>query len=92
VALSSTSTEQRKTEEVEVGEGLGSRVTASIITVFGFVIALILWLFFYAANYNVYQNIAVVIVMILAFVGIMGATWASWGMRHSSQMEGWKTN
>lgn len=68
-------------------EGMGSRVTASIITTFGFAISLILWLFFYAGGYNVYQNIAVVVVMILAFVAIMGATWASWGMAQASRAE-----
>lgn len=62
-------------------EGMGWRVTASIITFFGFLIAVILWLFFYAGGYNVYQNIAVVVVILLAFIGIMAATWAAWGMR-----------
>jgi membrane protein YdbS with pleckstrin-like domain len=71
----STSTEQKKPE------GMGWRVAASIVTFFGFVIAVILWLFFYAMNFNVYQNIAIVVVMILAFVAVMGATWASWGMK-----------
>jgi hypothetical protein len=80
--MAQSTAEQRKTE------GMGSRVTASIITVFGFVIALILWLSFYATSFNAYQNIAVVIVMILAFVAIMGATWAPWGMRQSGQLEG----
>jgi heme/copper-type cytochrome/quinol oxidase subunit 4 len=79
LALSKTSNEQQETE------GLGWRVTVSIITVFGLAISLILWLFFYASGYNAYQNIAVVIVMILAFVGIMGATWASWGMKQSER-------
>jgi O-antigen/teichoic acid export membrane protein len=82
MAQSNISTEQRKIE------GMGSRVTGSIITVFGFVIALILWLFFFAGGYDAYQNIAVVIVMILAFVATMGATWASWGMRQNGQLEG----
>jgi hypothetical protein len=40
-----------------------------------------LWLFFYAGSYNVYQNIAVVVVIFLIFVAVMGASWASWGMR-----------
>jgi hypothetical protein len=57
------------------------RVPASILTFFGFLIALILWLFFYVGSYNVYQNIAVVVVIVFAFIAIMGATWASWGMR-----------
>jgi membrane protein YdbS with pleckstrin-like domain len=71
----STSTEQPKSE------GMGWRVSASIVTVFGFLISIILWFFFYAVRFNVYQNIAIVVVMVLAFVAIMGATWASWGIK-----------
>lgn len=51
------------------------------MTFFGSIIAVILWLFFYAGSFNVYQNIAVVVVIALAFIAVMGATWASWGMR-----------
>ncbi len=64
-------------------EGMGWRVGASIVTFFGALIAVILWLFFYAGGYNAYQNIAVVVVILLAFIAIMGATWASWGMKQS---------
>ncbi len=69
-------------------EGMGWRVAVSIVTFFAAVIAGILWLFFYAANFNVYQNIAIIVVIILAFVAVMGASWASWGMR---QGEWWSS-
>ena len=65
-------------------EGMGWRVAASIVAFFGAIIAVILWLFFYAGIFNVYQNIAVVVVIFLAFVAVMGATWASWGMKQSA--------
>ena len=65
-------------------EGMGWRVGVSIVTFFGAIITVILWLFFYAGGYNAYQNIAVVVVILLAFIAIMGATWASWGMRQRS--------
>lgn len=55
----------------------------SVTTFFGAIISAILWLFFYAGKYNVYQNIAVIVVILLAFIGIMGAAWASWGMRQA---------
>ena len=64
-------------------EGMGWRVDVSIVTFFGAMIASILWLFFYAGTFSIYQNIAVIVVIILAFSAIMGATWASWGMRRS---------
>jgi hypothetical protein len=64
-------------------EGMGWRVGVSIVTVFGSLIAGILWLFFYAGSFNAYQNIAVIVVIFLAFVAIMGGTWAPWGIRQS---------
>lgn len=66
-------------------EGMGWRVTVSILTFFGSIIGIILWLFFYAQNYNAYQNIAVVVVILMGFIAIMGATWASWGMKQRAQ-------
>jgi protein-S-isoprenylcysteine O-methyltransferase Ste14 len=69
-------------------EGMGWRVGVSIVTFFGAIIAVILWLFFFAGGYNAYQNIAVVIVIILAFIAIMGATWASWGMKQQAWWSG----
>jgi hypothetical protein len=64
-------------------EGMGWRVGVSIVTFFGATIAVILWLFFYAGSFTPYQNIAVVVVILLAFIAVMGATWASWGMKQS---------
>jgi hypothetical protein len=64
-------------------EGMGWRVGVSIVTFFGAMISVILWLFFYAGSFTVYQNIAVVVVILLAFTAVMGATWASWGMKQS---------
>ncbi len=79
--FASTSTERVRPE------GMGWRVSVSIVTFFGLVIAVILWLSFYVQKFNVYQNIAVVIVILLAFIAIMGATWASWGMRQAFRAE-----
>ncbi len=62
-------------------EGMGWRIAVSIVTFFAAIIAVILWLFFYAGGYNAYQNLAIVVVVFLAFIAVMGATWASWGMR-----------
>ena len=76
--------------EVSIGrersEGMGWRVSLSIITFFGAMIAVIVWLFFYAGSFSVYQNIAVIVVILLAFIAVMGGTWASCGMR---QGDGW---
>jgi VIT1/CCC1 family predicted Fe2+/Mn2+ transporter len=72
----------------ETTSGMGWRVGVSIASFFGSMIAVIIWLFFYAASFTVYQNIALVVVVLLAFMGLMGATWASWGMK---QRDYWHT-
>ena len=69
-------------------EGLGWRIGVSIATFFDSMIAVILWLFFYAESFSVYQNIALVVVILLAFIGIMGATWASWGLKQAERWNG----
>ncbi|CAN5708201.1 hypothetical protein BH23THE1_BH23THE1_30780 [soil metagenome] len=63
-----------------LSDGMGWRVTTSIITFFASIKVIIIWLFFYAENYTFYQNVAIVVV-ILGFIAVMAATWASWGMQ-----------
>ncbi len=67
-------------------KGMGWRVAISILTFFGSIIGIILWLFFYAENFNVYQNIAVIVVIFVIFVAIMGSVWASWGMKQGARL------
>lgn len=67
--------------------GFGWRVSASIAVFFAWLIFLIIWLFFYASDYSVFQNLAVVLVSILAGIGILAATWASWGLRFAKHFE-----
>lgn len=66
-------------------EGMGWSVVLSIATFFASIAAIIVWLFFYAENFNVYQNIVIVVVIILGFVALMGATWAAWGMKQAER-------
>jgi hypothetical protein len=73
----------------EIPEGMGWRVSISIITFFGGVVAAILWLFFYAGSYNIYQNLAIIVVIFLIFVGVMAAVWASWGMKQGRAWWDW---
>ena len=61
-------------------EGLGWPVAVTILSFFGSIIGIVVWLFFYAASYNVYQNIAIVSVVVMAFVAAMRAVWAAWGI------------
>ena len=66
-------------------EGMGWRIAITILTFFASISSIIIWLFFYANTFNVYQNIAVVVVILLSFVAIMGAMWASWGIRYGAR-------
>lgn len=65
---------------------MGWRVAISILTFFSSVIGIILWLVFYAENFNIYQNIAAVVVIFLGSLAAMGAIWASWGMKQGARL------
>lgn len=67
--------------------GFRWRVSLSIVTFFGWMIFLVIWLFFYIEMYTPFQNIAIFIVSVLAFVAIMGAAWAPWGMKYGPKFE-----
>jgi hypothetical protein len=62
-------------------KGFGWRVSTSIITAVGWLSFVILWLFFYADKYSIYQNIGAVIISLIVFIGINGAVWGTWAMR-----------
>ena len=62
-------------------KGFGWRVSTSIITAVGWLSFIVLWLFFYADKYSIYQNIGAVVSSLIVFVGINGAVWGSWAMR-----------
>ena len=80
----------RKTKKYKKPEdtpGFGLRVGISIITFFALIVFLIVWLFFYADAFTIYQNIAAILVSILIFIGIMAGSWASWGIKYGKQFE-----
>jgi len=66
------------------GAEMGWRVGVSIVTVFGWLSFLLLYLAFWASGFNWGQSLALILVSILVFVGINGAVWASWGPRNVS--------
>ncbi|UCD13489.1 MAG: hypothetical protein JSW60_08020 [Thermoplasmatales archaeon] len=74
-------------EEIMETKGLGWRVSLSIVVGVGWLVFLILWLFFYASDYHIYQNIAIVLASLLLMGIILGAPWAGWGMRHRTETE-----
>ncbi len=47
------------------------RVAVSVVVAFfGATISSILWVFSYAGSYNAYQNIAIIVVILLAIIGV----------------------
>jgi hypothetical protein len=68
--------------------GFTWRVGLSIIVVFGWLAFMIVWLFFYADEYDVFQNIAIFLVSVIVGIGILSAAWATWGMRYASRFGG----
>ena len=75
--------------EGEMPPGLGSRVAASILVVFGWLIFLVVWLFFYAGTFTLLENLGIVIVAFLVGIAILAAAWASWGLKYGKKAEHW---
>jgi len=71
--------------------GFRSRIITSIILPLAAIISLIIWFWYYAEPYTVYQNIAVFIVVLLLMGGILGAIWARWGTKHGKELEKYDT-
>lgn len=65
--------------------GFAWRVGLSIFVVFGWLAFLLIWLFFYAGDYDVFQNIAIFLVSVIVGIGILAGAWASWGIRYASK-------
>jgi type VI protein secretion system component VasK len=70
--------------------GFGWRVSISVLVSIGWLAFLVIWLFFYAGGYTIYQNLAVFLASILIVAAVMGASWASWGIRQKHGWECWE--
>ena len=67
--------------------GFRWRILTSIALPFVAMIFLIIWFWSYAEPYSVWQNIAVLLVILLLVGGILGALWARWSMVHGHEMK-----
>ena len=63
------------------------RIAISIIAGVGWIIFLIVWLFFFADDYSIYQNIAIFIVSLLIEGGIQGPVWIPWRKKWKQEMK-----
>jgi len=59
------------------------RTILSITTGFGWLIFLVIWLFFYASGHTVYQNLGVILASIIVLSAINSSVWSFLGRRKS---------
>ena len=69
-------------EEILETPGFAWRVSLSIIVGVGWLVFLILWLTFHAAAFTLIENIVIILVSMLIVGAILGASWASWGIKY----------
>ncbi len=75
-------------ENQETPPGLAPRVAVSIIVFFGLLIFAIIYVAFLAPMFSTFQKIAVIVVAILVAIAILGAMWASWGIKYGKEWKG----
>jgi hypothetical protein len=68
-------------------KGLSWRVSLSIAAGVGWLVFLIIWLFFYAMNYSWEKNLAIIMLSIIVVGLILGGPWSIWWFRHQSKKE-----
>ena len=67
--------------------GFRWRIYSSIIIPLLGLIFLIIWFWFLAEPFNVWQNIAMFLIIILIIGGCLGVIWTRWGMMHEKDFE-----
>jgi amino acid transporter len=67
--------------------GFKWRIGLSIFLPFAAMLFLIIWFWFYAQPYNIWQNLAVILVALLIIGGILGSVWARWGIKHGHKFD-----
>lgn len=58
------------------------RVYASIAVAFGWLLFLAMWLFYYATNFGIIQNIGVLLASLVVIGIIEVVMWVPWAMKH----------
>jgi hypothetical protein len=58
----------------------GSRVAGTVIVGVGWLAFILIWLAFYAGNYDFWQNLAMLLVSVIVAVGIVAVIWIKWAL------------
>jgi hypothetical protein len=61
-----------------------ARIVASILGPVAWLSFTLLYVGFWATGYTLFQSVIVILVSAIVLAGLMGALWASWGMRYRS--------
>jgi len=57
-----------------------SRVAGTVAVGFGWLASILLWLAFYAGNFDFWQNLAMFIVSVIVAIGIVAVIWIKWAL------------
>lgn len=69
-------------------KGLSWRFGLSLALIVGTVVTVLVWLWFFATDYNGYQNLGILILVVLAALGALGLTWATFDPAKAFGIEG----
>jgi len=75
---------------LEIPSGLTSRVVVSIIVFFGLLIFAIIYVAFFASSFNLFQQIAIILIALLVAIAILAVMWTSWGIKYGKEWKGCK--
>lgn len=76
-----------KWSEEEMPRGWAWRTAVSAVVAIGWLIFVIIFLFFWAKHYTIYENIAIFLVSVLVMAAILAPLWMVWGFRAARRME-----
>lgn len=68
-------------------EGLAWRVSGSILVAVGWLVFLLVWLFFYAREFAWEKNVAIFLLSLLVLVLILGVPWGYWAYKKQTTKE-----
>jgi hypothetical protein len=58
----------------------GNRIAGTVTVGVGWLVFVLLWLAFYAGNFDFLQNLAVFIVSIIVGLGLVAVIWIEWAL------------
>jgi len=60
---------------------LGSRVAGTVVVGVCWLVFILLWLAFFAGNFDFWQNLAIFLVSVIIASGVVAVMWIKWALR-----------